>query len=128
MEHLRRLLTAYRDAGGAGPAALQIHLSWAPTEEEAEAIAHDQWRTNVFPEPVSWDTAQPEAFDAMAEHVTPATVREHVRVSADLGQHRAWLAEYAELGFDDLYLHFVGQDQERFIDVFGEQVLPALRG
>lgn len=127
VERLRRLLAAYRDAGGAGPAALQIHLSWAPTEEEAEAIAHDQWRTNVFPEPVSWDTAQPEAFDAMAEHVTPATVREHVRVSADLGQHRAWLAEYAELGFDDLYLHFVGQDQERFIDVFGEQVLPELR-
>ena len=77
---------------------------------------------------MSWDTATTEAFDAAAEHVPAAVVREHVRVSADLGQHRAWLQEYAELGFDDLYLHFVGQEQERFIDAFGEQVLPALRG
>ena len=127
VDTLRRLLAAYRDAGGAGRAALQVHLSWAPTEAEAEAVAHDQWRTNVFPEPMSWDTASPAAFDAAAEHVTPAVVREHVRVSADLGRHRAWLAEYAELGFDDLYLHFVGQEQARFIDAFGEHVLPALR-
>jgi hypothetical protein len=53
-------------------------------------------------------------------------VREAVLVSADLGRHREWLTEYADLGFDDLYLHFVGQDQEPFIDAFGEHVLPAL--
>jgi alkanesulfonate monooxygenase SsuD/methylene tetrahydromethanopterin reductase-like flavin-dependent oxidoreductase (luciferase family) len=125
---LRDLLAAYGDAGGRGRAALQVHLSWAPTEEEAEAIAHDQWRSNVFGEPVSWDTELPEAFDLMAEHVTPRVVRDHVRVSADLGRHRDWLAEYAQLGFDDLYLHFVGQDQGRFIDAFSEHVLPALGG
>lgn len=123
---LRRVLAAYRDAGGAGRAALQVHLSWAPTAVEAERIAHEQWRSNVFTEPVSWDTPTVEAFDTMSQHVPPAAVREHVRVSSDLGQHRAWLQEYAELGFDDLYLHFVGQEQERFIDAFGEQVLPGL--
>jgi hypothetical protein len=125
---LRDLLAAYREAGGRGRAALQGHLSWAPTEEEAEAIAHDQWRTNVFGAPVSWDTETPEAFDLMGEHVTPDAVREAVRVSADLGRHRDWLAEHADLGFDDLYLHFVGQDQGPFIDAFGQHVLPAITG
>ncbi|WP_134774283.1 TIGR03885 family FMN-dependent LLM class oxidoreductase [Ornithinimicrobium flavum] len=127
LDTLRELLAAYREAGGAGTASLQVHLSWAPTEEDAEAIAHEQWRSNVFPEPVNWDTDTPEAFDLIGEHVGPETVRQHVRVSSDLGQHRAWLQEYAELGFDDLYLHFVGQEQERFLDVFGEQVLPQLQ-
>ncbi len=125
---LRDLLAAYRDAGGTGPASLQVHLSWAGSEDEAERIAHDQWKSNVFAAPVDSDQAQPEAFDIMSEHVAPAAVREHVRVSADLGRHRAWLEEYAALGFDDIYLHFVGQEQERFIDTFGEHVLPALRG
>ncbi len=125
---LRDLLAAYRAAGGRGRAALQVHLSWAATEEQAEAIAHDQWRSNVFGEPVSWDTELPEAFDLMAEHVSPDAVRDHVRVSADLGRHREWLAEYADLGFDDLYLHFVGQDQGTFLDTFAEHVLPAIRG
>ena len=42
-------------------------------------------------------------------------------------QHREWLAEYAELGFDEIYLHHVGQEQAAFIDAFGEKVLPELR-
>ncbi|MCD6638604.1 MAG: TIGR03885 family FMN-dependent LLM class oxidoreductase [Nocardioides sp.] len=126
-ETLRQVVEAYRGAGGRGTCSLQVHLSWAPTEAEAEAIALDQWRTNVFPEPVCWDTETPAAFDAMAEHVGIDAVRGAVLVSADLGWHRERLAELAALGFDDLYLHHVGQDQTRFIDTFAAEVLPALR-
>ena len=35
-ETLREVIAAYRGAGGRGPVALQLHLSWAPTMEEAE--------------------------------------------------------------------------------------------
>ena len=127
MDVLRDLVAAYRDAGGQGPAAIQVHLSWAPTQEEAEAIAFDQWRTNVFTEPVNWDTETAEAFDAMGEHVGMDAVRGAVEVSHDLGWHRERIAELAAVGFDDVYLHFVGQDQRAFIDTFGADVLPALR-
>lgn len=124
---LREVLDAYRSAGGRGTVSLQVHLSWATTQEEAEAIAHDQWRTNVFPEPVPWDTETPEAFDAVAEHVPVEALHEHVRISADVEQHTDWLQEYAALGFDDIYLHHVGQDQDQFIDTFGAKVLPRLK-
>jgi len=33
-----------------------------------------------------------------------------------------------ELGFSDIYLHNVNRRQREFVDAFGEQVLPALRG
>lgn len=46
-ERLREVVGAYREAGGRGPAHLQVHLSWAPDEDQALALAHDQWRTNV---------------------------------------------------------------------------------
>lgn len=126
LDVLRDVLAAYRDAGGRGRTALQVHLSWAADEEEALGIAHEQWAGNVFGPPLSWDLETAEAFDVLWQQVEPETVRRAVRVSADLGQHREWLAEYAELGFDDLYLHHVGQKQGGFIDTFGEQVLPAL--
>lgn len=106
--------------------SLQVHLSWAPTREEAEAVAHDQWRSNVFAEPIPWDTETPEAFDAMSEHVAIEVVHDSARISSDLDQHVDWLQEYASLGFDDIYLHFVGQDQRPFIDTFAEKVLPRL--
>lgn len=123
---LQKVLDAYRNAGGRGPARLQIHLSWAATEGEALAIAHDQWRTNVFGPPVSWDLETVEAFDVVGESVTPEQVTKSVRVSSDLNRHAAWLQEYIEQGWDELYLHFVGQHQAPFIDAFGEHVLPQL--
>ncbi|GAA5120036.1 TIGR03885 family FMN-dependent LLM class oxidoreductase [Alloalcanivorax gelatiniphagus] len=128
VEVLRDIVSAYRDAGGRGPLSLQVHLSWASTGEEADAIAYDQWRSNVFTEPVNWDTETPEAFDVMAEHVDLEAVRGAVEVSSDLSWHRDRIAELAAVGFDDVYLHFVGQEQAGFIDAFGAEVLPALRG
>ena len=127
VERLRRMVGAYRDAGGRGDLTLQVHLSWAPDEREAEAIAHDQWRSNVFPPPVCWDVDTAETFDLISEDVSPEKVRTVVNVSADLGVHTALLAEYAELGFDKIMLHHVGQEQDAFIDAFGEKVLPQLR-
>jgi probable non-F420 flavinoid oxidoreductase len=126
-EQLERMLAAFREHGGAGkPVALQVHLSWARTEEDALRIAHDQWRTNIFPPPLPWDLATVEQFDIAGTHVRPEDMRGAVLVSADLAQHVAWLQELAELGFDAIYLHHVGQEQQRFIEAFGEHVLPAL--
>jgi probable non-F420 flavinoid oxidoreductase len=123
---LRKILDSYREAGGRGPARLQIHLSWAPTEEQALAIAHDQWRSNIFSPPVCWDIETVEAFDVIGEKVTPEHVRQSVRVSSDLGQHLEWLRQDIDQGWDELYLHFVGKQQSGFIDAFGEHVLPQL--
>jgi probable non-F420 flavinoid oxidoreductase len=120
-EHLRRMLDAFD-----GPASIQVHVSWAPTEEEALRIAHDQWRTNVFAPPLCWDLATVEQFDEAAKHVRPEDVRSAVLVSSDVAQHAEWLHEYAELGFDAIYLHHVGREQRAFIDAFGEHVLPRL--
>jgi probable non-F420 flavinoid oxidoreductase len=126
-EQLERVVGAFRDNGGADKTtALQVHLSWAPTEDEALRVAHDQWRTNVFGPPLSWDLATVEQFDEAARHVRPEDVRGAVLVSADLGRHAAWLHELAELGFDAIYLHHVGQRQRAFIDAFGARVLPEL--
>lgn len=124
---LRRIIDEYRSAGGRGPLALQVHVSWAPTQDEAEHLAYDQWRSNVFPPPVCWDLATPEHFDVAASHVRPEDVHRSVLVSADLGRQAEQIAEMADLGFDEVYLHHVGQQQEAFIDTFGEQVLPQLR-
>jgi G6PDH family F420-dependent oxidoreductase len=125
-DHLREMVAAYRDAGGRGKLVLQVHVSWDPDPERALAVAHDQWRSNVFPPPLCWDLETPEAFEAASAHVTPEDVHAAVRVSADLQQHAAWIAEYVDLGFEEVYLHHVGAEQEAFVEAFGEHVLPQL--
>jgi len=125
-ETLRQVVGAYRDAGGQGPVALQVHLSYDADPDRALAVAHDQWRHGVFGPPLCWDLDTPEAFEQASAHVSPDDVAQVVRVSADLGQHAAWIQEYADLGFDEIYLHHVGQEQRPFLDAFGEHVLPRL--
>ena len=62
----------------------------------------------------------------MAQTVTPEQVAQVVNVSSDPARHAAWLQEYVDQGWDEVYLHLVGQEQEAFIDTFGEHVLPQL--
>jgi probable non-F420 flavinoid oxidoreductase len=124
---LEEMIAAFRSNGGEGKRlVLQVHLSWAASEEEALRVAHDQWRTNVFPAPTCWDLEMVHEFDRLAEDVTPEQVRETVLVSADPAQHTEWLQELAELGFDEINLHHVGEELTPFIDTFGEHVLPSL--
>jgi hypothetical protein len=104
-----------------------VHVSWATTDDEALAIAYEQWRTNVFDPPLLWDLATVEHFEQAARHVRPADVAERVLVSSDPGRQLARLAELVEVGFDGVWIHHVGTEQGPFIDVFGEHVVPQLR-
>jgi probable non-F420 flavinoid oxidoreductase len=127
-DQLRAVIAAFREGGGEGkPALLQVHLSWAETEAEALAVAHDQWRTNIFSSALAWNLELPEQFDAAATHVRPEDVGRAMLVSADPGRHAGEIRALLDLGFDGLYLHHVGQEQGRFIDVFGAKVVPELR-
>ncbi len=124
---LRRVISAFRDGGGDDkPVHVQVHLSWEEDEDKALAVAFDQWRTNVFSSDLAWNLELPGQFDAAAEFVRPEDVHRSVVVSSDLGRHVGWIEEIAGLGVEGIYLHHVGQEQDRFVDAFGEHVLPRL--
>jgi alkanesulfonate monooxygenase SsuD/methylene tetrahydromethanopterin reductase-like flavin-dependent oxidoreductase (luciferase family) len=126
-DKLERMIAAFRENGGEGKRlAVQVHLSWADDDAAALDIAHHQWRTNVFPPPLCWDLQTVEQFDLASKHVRAEDLRQAVVVSSELERHIEVLRELAGLGFEEIYLHHVGQDLHPFIDAFGEHVLPAL--
>jgi len=127
VDALREFMGAYRDAGGRGPIAVQVHLSWAPTDEEALAIAHEQWRQSLVPANVSWELDRPQDFDERTTDVRPEQVAETLLCSSDTARHLDHLEGIAAAGVDRIYLHHVGTEQDAFIDTFGEQVLPRLK-
>ena len=126
-EELGGIIEAFRAGGGQDkPMALQVQLSYAATEQEALRAAHEQWGTNIFDSPVLATLRMPGDFEAAAEFVEPDDLLGPVNVSSDPSRHAAWLVQYVELGFDELYLHNVHRDQERFVHDFGTSVLPEL--
>jgi probable non-F420 flavinoid oxidoreductase len=126
-ERLERVVAAFREGGGEGkPMVLQVHVAWAADDAEALRIAHDQWRNNIFDPPVPWDLETVEHFDQVGSHVRPEDMHGGVLISSDPARFVEWLREAAELGFDEINLHHVGQDQAPFIEAFGAHVLPEL--
>src|SRR5664279_2784466 len=63
-DKLRRIVDAYRSAGGRGTLRLQVHLAYADSDDEALAVAVDQWRGNCVPTLLAWDLTTPEQFEA----------------------------------------------------------------
>lgn len=119
-ERLRRVIDAFREGGGADkPAYLQVHLSLADTSDDALAIAHQAWRTGAIEPPLRWDVPTPAGLDAAARFVRPEDMHDSVRVAHDLATELTWLREDRELGFERVYLHQVGHDQECMLRSFG---------
>jgi coenzyme F420-dependent glucose-6-phosphate dehydrogenase len=107
------------------PRVLQLHLSWADTDEEALANAMTEWPNGGMKFPKA-DIRSPHDFAQMAKLVREEDFEGRMVISSDPDVHRAAIQQFVDLGFDRVYLHNVGRNQERWIEVFGEQVIPKL--
>lgn len=108
-----------------GNMAVRLHLSWASTTEEAMRNAREQWPIGGLRFPRS-DIRSPFEFEQLAKMVRDEDFEGKMTISSDPDEHRAEIQKYLDLGFDQVYLHNVGRNQEEWIEVFGRDVLPKL--
>jgi coenzyme F420-dependent glucose-6-phosphate dehydrogenase len=108
------------------PKLLQIHVSWAPTDDEAVDNAVREWPNGGMPFPKQ-DIKNPEDFAAMAKLVKPEDFTNRVLMTSDLEAHTKHIQHYVDMGFDEVHLHNVGRNQSEFIETFGREVLPNLK-
>jgi G6PDH family F420-dependent oxidoreductase len=107
------------------PKILQLHLSWAPTDEEALRNAITEWPNGGMKFPKQ-DIRSPFDFEQMAKLVRPEDFDGRMLISSDLDAHRKEIQKFIDLGVDRVYLHNVGRNQKEWIEAFGRDVLPAL--
>jgi probable non-F420 flavinoid oxidoreductase len=123
---LREVVDAFRRGGGAGkPMYLQAMVGYDPDEERAWDAAAANWPVAVLGQDQLQTLPTPEAMAGAAGAVRPADLKGKLRVSSDPGRHAEWIRGDLELGFERVFLYTVGGNPERFLDVFGEKVLPA---
>ena len=125
-EQMRPLIEAFREGGGEGKPVYSQASHVIADEAGGLRTAHDQWRTNVLGPELQAELRTPAQFDAAAKHVRPEDLKEQVRISPDADRHVEWVLSDLELGFDGVYVHFIGREQERDLAFFGEHVLPKI--
>lgn len=133
VERLASLLARFdegtRESGrrvGALPKILQLHLSWAQTDEQAMSYALSEWPIAAL-RLRRGDVRSPFDFEQLVRGVTREDMHAGMLISADPDVHRAEIQRYVDLGFTHLYLHNVGPNQREWLEVFGREVLPKVR-
>jgi coenzyme F420-dependent glucose-6-phosphate dehydrogenase len=127
LDKLEALIQRFDEGGGTGkPKVLRLHLSWAETDEQALANALAEWPIAGMRFGKS-DIRSPFELEQLARLVRPSDFDGRMLISADVDAHRANIQRHLDLGFDRIYLHNAGRNQREFVEVFGRDVLPALR-
>ncbi len=108
------------------PRMLQVKVSYDETVEAATDAAVKEWPNGGMNFPKG-DIRNPEDFEAMAKLVRPENYKNRVLITPDLDEHAAYIQHFIDLGFDEVYVHNVGRNQEEFIRAYGERVIPKLR-
>ena len=108
------------------PRIIQLHVSWAATDEAAVDQTVKEWPNGGMNFPKQ-DIRNPEDFEAMQRLVRPENFKGRVLMSADLDAHRAHIQHYIDLGFNEVYIHNVGLNQPEFIKAYGKEVIPNIQ-
>ena len=106
----------YRDAGGDGPVVSMQHVCIAPTEEEARKVIDTWWTTATVPHELNVELPLPAHFEAAAAAGRPEQVDDSIPLGPDPRSAHETIDAYREAGFDLLYLHQIGPDQQHLLE------------
>ena len=122
------LVQRFEAAGGAGkPRYGQVTVCWAEDEAEAKRTAHEWWPNTAVKGQLSQDLPTPSHFEQAAGMVREEDVAEALICGPDPERHVAAIRQFVDAGFDHVYVHQVGPDQEGFFRFYEREVLPTFR-
>ncbi len=125
----RSALEAYDEAGGSGkPRYIKVAVCYHQDENEARRLAHKQWPIDAMPGRLLTEQRLPQDFEAIAGLVTEEQAAEAVLCGPDPDKHVGKIQEMFDAGYDHVYVHQIGPDQQGFFDFYEQQVIPQLGG
>lgn len=105
---------------------MEVKVSFDPDPERALNDTHF-WGALALTPDEKTGVEDPIEMQRRADALPVERSASRFIVSSDPDEHVEKIMRYVELGFTHLVFHAPGPDQERFLKLYGEQVLPRLR-
>ena len=122
------LVEDFRAAGGADrPRIGQLTVCYAEDENKARRIAREWWPNAALGGDLGQELPLPRHYEQVVELVTEEQVAASVVCGPDPDRHREAISEFEDAGYDHVYVHQVGPDQESFFDFYRSEILPSHR-
>jgi G6PDH family F420-dependent oxidoreductase len=120
----KELIEAYNGGGGDGPRIGQLTVCWAPTKDEAKETVYKIWPNSALPGEMSAELRTVEHFEQAVQIVSKEQASKDMVIGPDAQEHIDGIQEYFDAGFDQVYIHQIGHEQEGFFEFYGREVLP----
>jgi G6PDH family F420-dependent oxidoreductase len=121
----RDLLASFDGGGGSGPRFGMVTVCWAESEAAARSTALEWWPNGGLKGTLGQELPLPSHFEQAASMVSEEDIAGAVACGPDPAVHLAKIHEYVDAGFDHVYIHQVGPDQQGFFDFYEQALRPA---
>lgn len=121
----KKLIEAFRSGGGAGkPCIGQVTVCYAADAAQARKTAYEWWPEAALTGPEDTELLDPPEFDRAVKIVTEDQVAQAIVCGPNPQDHLQRIQKFVDAGFDQVYVHQVGPDQESFFTFYQRNVLP----
>lgn len=121
----QEVVDTFEEAGGSGkPVYGQVHVCYSENEAEARRMAYEIWPTAAVKGELGQELPTPAHFEQAAQMVTEDDVAEQVVCGSDVQKYHQAIQEFVDAGFDHIYIHQIGPDQQGFIEFAKQNILP----
>jgi G6PDH family F420-dependent oxidoreductase len=122
----RETIETYEANGGTGPKCAQLNVCWAEDPVAARKTVYDVWPNAGIPGQLSQDLPTWSHFEQAAELVTEDAATKSVPCGPDVQPILDSVGKFRAAGYDHLYFHQIGSDQDGFFRFWAETLQPAL--
>jgi G6PDH family F420-dependent oxidoreductase len=122
----KELVEAYRKAGGDGPRYGQLTVCWAEKELDAVKTALEWWPNAALKGELGQELPLPRHFEQAAENVDEEAIAQTMVCGPDVDRYIDGITAFDDAGFDHVYVHQVGPDQEGFFRFAERELLVAV--
>jgi G6PDH family F420-dependent oxidoreductase len=121
------LLEAFSASGGHGPRYAQLTICWADDADTARKLVREVWPNAGLSGQLSQDLPTWTHFEQATEPLTVEQVTEQTPCGPDIaGELCEVVAKYEDAGYDRIYFHQVGADQDGFFRFWEKELGPEL--
>jgi G6PDH family F420-dependent oxidoreductase len=123
----KQLVDRFKRKGGDGkPIQGGTKVCWGPDEQECIKTVHRLWPNEGLGGELSQILPLPAHFEQASALVTEQMIAEAVPCGPDVEQIVAAFRQFADAGFDELYVQQIGDRQAEFFDVLVREIVPRL--
>jgi coenzyme F420-dependent glucose-6-phosphate dehydrogenase len=120
-------LKMFDEAGGRGKLRLaEVNVCWNDDKATARRIAHELWPVSGFKGQLMQELPLPAHFEQGAAMVSEDDAVVTVACGPDPDEHVESIRKFIDAGYDHVWIHQIGPDQDGFFRFYENDVLPRL--